>query len=110
MPSPAISPSETCTSPSKYLSLNDTTQTSEPPPIPPRVPLTCKTKTHRADDLVYSNEICHKTQTILARPRYSRQKLLTSSKCTRSDSADVYLMSLYKHHGQYLNEQGAYSD
>ncbi|CAF4865340.1 unnamed protein product, partial [Rotaria sp. Silwood1] len=112
IPSPAISPSEDFSSPSKSSSLNNTPQTPEPPPIPPRFPQLNTTNRYRADQFIHSDETSSNTRFNHIRSKYSRQKDSILSKHIRSDSADSYSISYFTHHQQQQcsHEQGAYSD
>lgn len=99
-PSPIISPSEFFPPPSTTSLLNDTPQTPDPPPIPPRCSLINTINKHSPSQLIDSN----KTECDFIRSRNFRRKESTNS---RSDSVDS-LIKQYQH--QYLHEQGANSD
>lgn len=99
-PSPTVSPSEFFPSSSKSSILNDTPQTPEPPPIPPRCSLIKTNNTHSTSQLSDSN----KTEYNYSRSRNFRRKESTNS---RSDSVDS---SSKQYHRQFSNEQGANSD
>jgi hypothetical protein len=107
-PSPTVSPTEFFSTPSKSSSLNDTPQTPEPPPIPPRSSLLNTTNQHRDDQTNHSNETSIKAGRDNVRSRNFRRRESTN---TRSDSADAFSVSSSKHHHrQVSSEQEVNSD
>ncbi len=107
-PSPTISPSECFSPSSQSSSLNDTPQTPDPPPIPPRSSLIHTTSKHHEVQFDPSNQTSVKAGLNTTRSRNLRQNKSTN---TRSDSADAHsILSSRNHQRQLSNEQGANSD
>ena len=98
-PSPTVSPSEFFSSTSKSSSLlNDTPQTPDQPPIPPRCSLKNTTNKQHTNESELNN----------IRSRNARRK---DSRNSRSDSADALSLSSSRHYQRQLSsEQDANSD
>jgi len=107
-PSPTISPSGFFSPLSKSSSLNDTPQTPEPPPIPPRCSLINTTNKHCSGQFVHLDETTIKTECNNNQSKNFRRKKSSNS---RSDSVDTLSVSSSRqYHRQVSNEQGAISD
>jgi hypothetical protein len=101
--SPTGSPSEFFSPPSKSSS-----QTSEPPPIPPRCSLINTTNKHYSGQFIHSDETTIQTECNNNQSKNFRRKKSSNS---RSDSVDaVSISSSRQYHRQISNEQGANSD